>query len=145
MATTLDLPDQEPPGVAAAPGPEPAKSRSGRRALSSLRRELSDKELLAPAVQKLLVDEIERLEEENGGLATFRGRFHEADKKAAVLEQNGKASVAYEIISLTCITVGGAALGYAPAVWTAQPSGYIALGFGAILVAGGVAAKAIKA
>ena len=144
MSDGTELPDQEPSEGTAVASPVPLKSKSRRKALSTARRELSDKELLSPAVQKLLLDEIDRLEEDNTELSGYRGRFHEADKKAAILEQKGKISIAHEIISLSCITVGGAALGYAPAVWENQPSGYISLIFGAVLVVGGIVAKAVK-
>lgn len=136
--------DQEPAGTGPRPGTEPTKGKARRKALSSLRRELSDKELLSPAVQKLLLDEIDRLEEENTELAGYRSQFHSADKDAAVLRQKQATSIAHEIISMSCITVGGAALGYAPSVWVAQPTGAIALAFGVVLVFGGIVAKAVK-
>lgn len=144
MATNPEPPDQEPPGAPAVPEPQPTKSKSQRKAFSSLRRELTDKELSSPAVQRLLLDEIDRLEEDNTELAGYRGRFYEADKKAAILEQRNSIRVAQEIVSLSCITIGGAALGYAPSVWGSQPSGFIALGFGVVLVICGIVAKAVK-
>lgn len=144
--TINELPDQEPLAESITASPEPAKAKARRKALSNLRRELSDQELTSPAVQKLLLDEIDRLEEDNTELVGYRGRFYESDKRAAVLEQKSRVSVAYEIISLSCITVGGAAIGYAPSAWTVeqQPSGYMFLVFGIVLVIGGVVAKAVK-
>jgi len=123
--------------------PAEAKKSRPRRALISARRELNDKELLSPAIPKMLLDEIDRLEEEKTELAGFRSRFYDADKKVAVLEQRQRISLAQEIVSLTCLTVGGAALGYAPSVWSSQPTGAIALGFGIVLVLGGIIAKAL--
>jgi hypothetical protein len=123
--------------------PAEAKKPRSRRALGSARRELNDKELLSPAIPKMLLDEIDRLEEEKTELAGFRSRFYDADKKVAVLEQRQKISLAQEIVSLACLTVGGAALGYAPSVWSSQPTGAIALGFGIVLVLGGIIAKAL--
>lgn len=145
MAINTEAPeDQEPAGSRPPPGSEPTKGKFRRKALASLRRELSDKELLSPAVQKLLLDEIDRLEDDNTELAGYRSRFYEADKKAAILEQKHTASIAHEIISISCITVGGAAIGFAPSVWSTQPTGAIALAFGVVLVLGGVVAKAVK-
>jgi hypothetical protein len=63
---------------------------------------------------------------------------------ARVLEQKSRVSTAHEVISMSCITVGGAAIGYAPSIWSSQPTGVIALVFGVVLVVGGVVAKAIK-
>lgn len=146
MSSILEAPeDQEPTGVASTSGPEPAKSRSSRKALSALRRELSDKELLSPAVQKLLLDEIDRLENEQVELSGFRTRFHDADKRAAVLEQKNSINIGQEIVSTACITIGGALLGYAPSVWANQPTGALALICGAILVVLGIVAKVVRA
>jgi hypothetical protein len=144
IANTEAPEDQGPTEVPPQQGVEPAKGKSRRKALTSLRRELSDKELLSPAVQKLLLDEIDRLEEENTELAGYRSRFYDADKKAAVLNQKQNINGAHEIISLACITIGGAALGYAPSVWSSQPTGAISLIFGLVLVVAGILAKAIK-
>lgn len=145
MAINTEAPeDQEPLGLSPKPGSEPTKSKVGRKALASIGRELSDKELLSPAVQKFLLDEVDRLEEDNTELAGYRSRFHDADKKVAVLQQKQTTSIAHEIISLSCITVGGAALGYAPSIWSSQPTGFIALAFGVVLVFGGIVAKAVK-
>ncbi|MBL8388571.1 MAG: hypothetical protein JNK17_10175 [Hydrogenophaga sp.] len=146
MSAVLDAPeDQEPQGGASQPAPEPAKGRSSRKALSSLRRELSDKELLSPAVQKLLLDEIDRLESEHAELSGFRTRFYDADKRAAVLDQKNSINTGQEIVSTASITVGGALLGYAPSVWSSQPTGAVTLISGAILVVLGVVAKVVRA
>lgn len=134
--------DVELPGIPEHLPAEPKKSHS-RRALTTARRELSDKELLSPVIPKMLLDEIDRLEEDKTELAGFRNRFYDADKKVAVLEQKQKIDIAQEIVSLTCLTIGGAALGYAPSVWASQPTGAIALGFGIVLVLGGIIAKAL--
>jgi hypothetical protein len=145
MATNIEAPeDQEPAGSTPPTGAEPTKLKSRRKALSTLRRELSDKELLSPAVQKLLLDEIDRLEDDNTELAGYRSRFHEADKKSAILEQKHRVSISQEVISMSCITVGGAALGYAPSIWSVQPTGSLSLAFGVVLVLGGIVAKVVK-
>jgi len=119
-------------------------SGKGRRAFSRLRRELSDEELASPAVQRMLIDDIERLEKENDEAIQYRDRYHQADKKAAILEEKLKASVAQEVIFGVCLTVGSAALGYAPSVWSAQPSGWISIAFGLVLIVGGIASKVVK-
>ena len=57
--------------------------------MSNVRRELSEEELSSPAVQRMLLDELDRLETEAGELKEFKefkDRFYSADKDAAVLE-----------------------------------------------------------
>ncbi len=144
MATVPELPDTEPPTSPKEAEPEQPKGKSKRKAFASLRRELNDKELSSPAVQKLLLDEIDRLEDNNIELCGFRGRFYDADKRAAILEEKSKIRVSNEVVSTACITVGAAALGYAPAVWASQPTGFICIVFGLLLVILGIVAKAVK-
>lgn len=123
---------------------EVVKGKSGRRSFSKLRRELSDEELASPAVQKMLVDEIERLEEERVELHTFRTKFHDSDKRAAVLEEKFKGKISIEVIHIGCMTVGAAALGYAPSIWEVQPTAWMIAIFGVVLVLAGIGAKAVK-
>ncbi|WP_136256499.1 hypothetical protein [Metallibacterium scheffleri] len=115
-----------------------------RRALSGLKRELTDEELAAPGTQKMILEELERLSDENSRLSSFKDDYHRADKNLAVVEEKQKRNIAAEIVSGSCLAVGAAALGYAPAVWASPPSGVIALVFGAVLIICGIIAKAIK-
>jgi phosphotransacetylase len=116
----------------------------GRRAFINVRRELSDDELLSPAVQRMLIDDIERLEKEKFELSEYCEKFYEADKRSAILEEKVKSSVSQEVIFSVCLTVGSAALGYAPSVWASQPTGYISIVFGVVLIIGGIASKVVK-
>lgn len=121
-----------------------SKDKSARRrSFSKLRRELSDEESLSPGVQRMLFDEIERLESDCEKAAEYRDNFHVVDKRLGVLEEKFKAKVSVEVVHVACITVGAAALGYAPAIWTAS-HGWMVLIFGLILVIAGVVAKAVK-
>jgi len=115
-----------------------------RRALSGLKRELTDAELAEPGTQKMILEELERLSDENSRLSSFQDDYHRVDKNLAVVKEKQKRNIAAEIVSGSCIAVGAAALGYAPAVWASPPSGAITLVFGAVLTIGGIIAKAIK-
>jgi hypothetical protein len=115
-----------------------------RKALARLKRELSDEELATPGVQKMLVEELERVEEENIDLRAFREKFHEAERRVAVMDEKLKGQMSIEIISTGCIAVGAAALVYVPEAWKTQPSGWICLVFGAVLTLVGIGAKAVR-
>ena len=58
---------------------EPQGNRKGRQALSNVPRELSEEEISSPAVQRMLLDELDRLETEAGELGEFKDRFYSAD------------------------------------------------------------------
>jgi hypothetical protein len=122
---------------------ESASVKARRKSFTKLRRELDEEELKSPAIQRMLLDELDRLELETVDLLNYRDRFYEVDKKHAALQEKLKTSLALEIIYGVCNLAGAAALGYAPAVWTQQPSGYVALAFGTVLIVGGTVAKAV--
>ncbi|QFY43628.1 hypothetical protein F6R98_14180 [Candidatus Methylospira mobilis] len=139
-----DLPDTEPQEILNGVPQPVVKGSSSRKSFAKLRRELSDEELSSPAVQRMLIDEIERLDSERIELASFRTKFHDSDKRAAILEERFKSKVSIEIIHVACITVGAGALGYAPSIWQTQPTAWMATIFGVVLIVAGLAAKAVK-
>ncbi len=86
---------------------------------------------------------------ENARLGGYVERFGEADKRAAVLEQQfegeRKTSRAVEIIVIVGTTIGGAIFGVAFYFFGKTPpdttSGVIALAVGVVMVGGAIAAK----
>lgn len=138
MATNELQPDEA--GAKLVSTPEP----KARRALSLLKRELTDEELASSGVQKLLLDALERAAEENEELKPFRDRYYQSDKQRAILDEKLKTRVALEIISTGCIAIGAAAIVYAPVAWEHQPDGGIALGFGIALTIAGIIAKVVR-
>ncbi len=92
----------------------------------------------------MLLEEHERLLEENSALQAFRDKFESTDKQLAVATAKLKHNRAVEVVATSCLAVGCAALGYVQAVWSNQPSGWIALIFGTVLVCVGLVAKGIN-
>lgn len=123
-------------------GNESRVSRS--KALQAFRRiprELTEEELANPAVQKLLVGNLDRLETEKEEYRVYMERFHEADKKVAVLEQKSRTALALDIIFGGCLTVGGSVIGLSHGLWSHQPFGWIVLVSGVVMLLIGIAAK----
>jgi hypothetical protein len=117
-----------------------------RKALSRLKRELSEEELGTTGVQKMLIAEVERLDDERDALVHYRDDYYETSIKLAVSSEKLKEKKAAEIIVTACSTLGGAALGYAPAVWDLQhplTSG-VAIVIGLALILVGIAAKVVR-
>jgi len=134
--------ESQEPAAPSDPGPvEPAK---GRQSFSKLRRELSDDELTSPAVQRMLLDDVDRLEREASELRAMRDKYHDADKRCAVLDEQRRGANSAEIQYGMCLTLGSVALGFAPTLWPHQPAGWVSVLFGIALVGGGVVSKVVK-
>lgn len=146
MNNPPELPDQEPPSAPAGIEPPRAKPKSSRKSTASVRRELTDRDLGNPAVARLLMDDVERLEQEVAQLPELRVSFHEADKRAAVLDQRLKVNTSQEIVFAVCTTLAGAAFGYAPSVWK-DPNAFgpMSVAVGVVLLVCAFVAKAVKA
>lgn len=115
----------------------------GRRSFAKMRRELTEEELSTPAVQKILMDDIERLESENEFLTEYKDKYHEADKLAAILKEREKRNIAMEIVHGVGLTVGAVLVSSALPTWESQPLGWILLICGAGLFIGSIIAKVV--
>jgi hypothetical protein len=100
--------------------------------------------LASKGVQKLLLNELETSEGDCEALRAYVERYHESDKRAAVLEERLKTNTGTEIMFSIGLVVGGALIGWAPTLWDGSSKGPIALAIGVILVAGSGIAKAVK-
>src|SRR4051812_43259417 len=96
----------EPEATDAGVGLPALKVHSGRRSLARVRREMTDEELSQPAVQKMMMDELERLDRERDDLLPYRDRFAEADKQCAILAEKLKPKVAADVFFGGCTTIG---------------------------------------
>lgn len=122
----------------------PATKDKRRKAFRQVKRELSNEDLENPAVQRMLLDEIERLESENEELNSYRNRFHEADKKSAIFEEKNKTVIARDILFGICLTIGAAIIGFAPSLSEIKYAVTIAIGTGALLILAGVIGRVVK-
>ena len=90
---------------------ERSVTKAKRQSFGGLRRQLSEEELSGPGVQKMLLDEIDRLDGELVQASDMAEKFHVADKDAAILRERFKSHTALELISTASLTVGSVALG----------------------------------
>lgn len=134
-------PESQPEESGARPAAPPAQKM--RKALSHLKRELTEEELAQAGVQKMLVEELEKAEDENVELRGYRERFHSVDKQLGIVSEKQRTRISVEIISGACLAAGAAALGFAPSVW-GNPGGWLSVVVGVLLTALGIVAKAIR-
>lgn len=143
MSDDLEEAPEEPTVATAGSDETPVKSAK-RRSFIGVRRELTSDELGTSGVQKMLLDDVERLEGEVEESKTYRDKFFEADKKVAVFQEKSKSHRGVEILSTSTLTVGSIVIGYVGGDWGNQPNAGFLLGLGIFLVLAGLLAKAIR-
>jgi hypothetical protein len=112
-----------------------------RQAFRDIRRQLQEQELANPGVQKLLLEELETADAKCEILEGYVDRFHEADKRAAILEEKLRPQTALEICFGFGVGLGCAIMGLAPLFWDTTIRGPIVLVVGFLLVAGAAIAR----
>jgi hypothetical protein len=114
-------------GAAAPPaGPPPQTPATGRLALRNITRQLTEADLGTPGVQKLLVDLLERSDEENISLRNYMDLFHAKDKEAAILAADLRTNRALEIFFAAGLAFGGIIAGLAGYFWAKKEPDHIA-------------------
>src|SRR3989338_2514522 len=91
--------------------------KPGSSALSKLSRELPASALKNPYVGKLLLNRIDEYETEVSELKGYRSRFHEADKKAATLQERLETSESSVGVRAALSALGGITTGSLFALW----------------------------
>ena len=95
-------------------------------------------------MQKLILDELERAEADCEVFESYVERYHDADKRAAILEEKLKTHSSIEIFFGVGVGIGCAIIGLVPLFWNEQPKGYIALIIGALLTVGATIGRLVK-
>lgn len=141
MAKTNNEIDEEPNDI----GDSSSKDNSSVKKNSSYRklgRDLSEEDLTSPGTQKMLLGELDRLEEEVNGLKGFRSKFHEADKNNAVKDEQLKSTTSKEVLYAVVIGIGATLIGLSPSLWSNTGlNGQMIFGCGVLLVLGGITSK----
>lgn len=120
---------------------------------SNIKQEISEEDLKSPAVQRILLGEIDKLENRNIELESslksntsnydiLKDKYHSRDKEADILSEKLKTHKSQEILYSFCLTSGSIIIGFAKTVWTEY--GVLFLCMGLFLILGGIITKAIK-
>jgi hypothetical protein len=121
---------------------------------SNIQRSITEEDLKAPAVQRILLSEVDKLESKANGLETslkesildnqsLSDRYHTVDKEKSILEEKLKTNKAQEVLYSFCLTSGSIIIGLAKTVWE-KGLGGIFLALGLFLIIGGLITKIIK-
>lgn len=138
--------DEEPeePEAPAVGSKEAPHTKGKRMSFRGIRRELSDDELKSLGVQKMLLDELDRVDAELAEAKGFEDKFHGVDKKEAVLTEKFKTHTVVEVLSAATLATGAIIIGYVVGIWENQPTAGVFLVVGMLLLLAGLLAKAIK-
>jgi hypothetical protein len=102
--------------------------------------DLDEKELFTVA-KSFLIAEINRLVEENQQLKQFKDKYHDVDKRLAVLKETIKPFRKNDFLSSVCLIAGSAGVGAQPSFLSLNSYGsYIFAGISAFLVVAGIIA-----
>lgn len=110
---------------------------------SRIRREISEEDLASPAVQRILLSEVDKLQTQVNELELIESKFHITDKKAAILEEKLKAVNSHEVLYSLALTIGSVVIGLASVIWDSG-YGWVAIAIGSILVVGGIVSRVMK-
>lgn len=128
------------------PGSSEMPPLAGRRAFRALNRELTESDLAHPGNLKLLLEMLEQSYIECDRLRDFEQQYHDADKRAGILEEKIKANTAIDIFYGAGLAIGGIMIGLSPSVWdNAHPfASYIFPGIGSLLILISITVKLLK-
>lgn len=123
-------------------------------AYTNLKRGISEEDLNTPAVQKILLSELDKLEsridekdillnQKSIDFLELKESYHLIDKEKAVLDEKFKTSTSQEVLYSFCIAAGSAIIGFSKVVWD-QGYGALFIVVGLFLITGGIISKAVK-
>lgn len=124
---------------------EDVKYSKTKSHFSKLRTELTDDDLQSTGVQKMLLADIVRLEDELIQKNSYQDKFYQADKKSAVLEEKQKTFLLSEILYSTSLTIGAVLMGLAPSIEKGKLiEPWMISSIGGILIIGAIITKVFK-
>jgi hypothetical protein len=78
---------------------------------------LTENDLEHPGTRKLLIELYRQSRVECGDLKEYRQKYHEADKRGAILEGKLTSYTAFDLIYGILLVLGGIIVGLSPAFW----------------------------
>ena len=109
---------------------------------AKVQRLLSEEDMRSSAVQKLLLNENDRMSRDIEKYHLMEEKYHIRDKEAAILEEKMKQSVGAEVLYTLCTAGGSALVGFSKALW--EYDGWIFLLMGLLFIVGGILFKVVK-
>jgi len=91
--------------------------KSTRKATSTIRRELTEEEILkSPAAIRLICDDLDRLESDNDRLKENDEKCRKCEVELAIYIEKNKRTTSDEIMYGLCLSIGSLLIGLAPGI-----------------------------
>lgn len=137
---------QEPQDAAPEAPDEAAPQPKGRRrSFGKVRRELTEAELGSSGVQKMLLDELDRMDGSEADVKLLSDKYHETNTLLAVTREKLKTHNAFDIISTGTVALGSILFGAAFSFKDVIIAFWLMIILGAALVIVGIVAKVVRA
>ena len=105
----------------------------------------TDEDLKSSGVQKMLLADIVRLENEVILTSIYQDKFHTTDKQSAILTEKQKTFVFSEILYSTSLTLGAVLIGLSPSIEKGKLiEPWLIGGIGGLLIIGAIITKVFK-
>ena len=113
-------------------------------ALAGISRSLTEDELSSTGARKLIIDRLDKAEMDVVQLREYEAKYHDSDKKVAILTEKVRQVNSFEILYGACLVFGSIFAGLSQTVWDKQPYGWLSLLFGIGLVIVAVFTKGVR-
>lgn len=100
-----------------------------------INREISEEDLNNPALQRVLLSQLDQKESRVNELEEMATDFHKIDKQCAVQNEKLKALKSHNVLYSFCLSIGSVIIGITTSVWD-EGYGLITLVIGSLLIIG---------
>ena len=133
---------EEPQGDGGSDGAPKSKGR--RQSFGKVRRELTEDELGSSGVQKMMLDELDRMDGAEAELKTISQKYSESQSSLAVATEKLKTHHAFDVLSTGTVAVGTLTFGAAFSSGDNIKLFWTLIAISIMLVCVGIAAKVLR-
>lgn len=120
------------------------KSKGRRQSFGKVRRELTEDELGSSGVQKMMLDELDRMDGAETELKTISQKYYDTQSSLAVAEEKLKTHHAFDVLSTGTVAIGSLIFGAAFSTGQNDKLFWTLVVISVVLVIVGIAAKVLR-
>jgi hypothetical protein len=120
------------------------KSKGRRQSFGKVRRELTEDELGSSGVQKMMLDELDRMDGAETELKSISQKYYDTQSSLAVAKEKLKTHHAFDVLSTGTVAVGSLIFGAAFSTGQNDKLFWTLVVISGVLVVVGIAAKVLR-